>query len=787
MNTPYQTTLSIHHTVLEFDMNKYIIFAAILLLTAFSFQLSAQPGRSKNTTGKHLVTANELLAKSSYYNAITYIEQALVQDPGKITTIYLLADTYRKARDYDNAADYYGLLIGSKDPSVLLNYPLIRLHYADALKQSGEYSKAIDQYEIFAQSYTGKNANLFIRKAGIEKKGCEKALRENGPMPIISVRPLNSNVNSGYTDYAPMPIGDSLLLFSSIRSKQLISTEYNDYLRSKIYVAERVSTTRWQKARALKGVFANTKEHVGHGAYSPDGKRFYYTQCPSQENIQVKCKIYVSERKEGAWQRGKAIKEINIAGYKSSTPTTSVDSRGTERVYFTSDRPNGKGGLDIWYVSRNKDGSYTPAINFVGVNTPYDETTPHYDQKTNDFYFSSDGYQGYGGFDIYVLSTGERSKVENIGKTINSSADDMYFVKSASGKNSFMVSNRPSNYNKNINSSTCCDNIYVVTYGDIDPEPDVEIIDEDAIAVTGFVYATTDVSTKELENARLKIFDNARSSNPRLLDGKNSSVIDGFRFELEPNMEYLIEVSKDGFLKEKIEISTKGILRNKIYRKDVYLIQKGITMEGKVYSQDDKGSLLPYVGADITVFKKDINEGDQLIQQVNSTSEGYKVFLQSDGEYKVITNVDDYLTSSYEVSTKGIETSVQNKKDVILIPKKEGGTFKIDNIYYDTNSSALRPDSYTALNDLLWMLAENPTITIEIGAHTDSKGDKGYNQKLSLERAESVVNYLTASGVARDRLIAKGYGETIPIATNDSEENRQLNRRTEFKIIDLGN
>lgn len=758
---------------------KYITIISLFLLTLH--QAIAQPGRSKNTTGKHLYTANRLLERSSYYNAITYIEQALVQNPGKISTIHLLADTYRKARDYANAEDYYGLLINSKDPAVFLNYPLIRLDYADALKQNNQYKRAIEQYETFAKAYNGKDRNLYANKARIEIEGCTMAM--NAETPIISVQALNANVNSGYTDYAPMPVGDSLLLFSSIRSKQLVSTEFSDYARSKIYAAERISTTQWKKAKTLRGKFANSREHIGHSSYSPDGKRFYYTRCPAEEDMQVKCKIYVSERQDNVWETASSIREINIAGHKSSTPFITTDNRGTERIYFSSDRPNGKGGLDIWYVVRRSDGSYSKAVNFSSINTPYDETTPYYDITSGNFYFSSNGYPGFGGLDIFEIKSGEGSDVQNMGKPINSNADDTYYIKSKNGKYSYLVSNRNNTYN-DIASQTCCDNIYAITYGVADPEPYVPV-EEDGIAVIGFVYATGDEGNTALENARLKIFDNSRSSNPRLLEGVNSSSYSGYRIPLERNQTYLIEITKDGFLKESMTINTRGVKGNKTYRKDVYLVQKGITLTGKVYTQDEAGNARPYNSADISIIQKDITGVDKFVKEVTSTPEGYKVFLPSGAEYKIQTNVPNYLVSNYEIDARNTAGAIENKKDIILIPKKEGRTFKIDNIYYDTNSAKLRPNSYQSLNELISLLNANPGLRIEIGAHTDSSGETSYNQRLSTKRAESVLNYLAAAGIALDRLAAKGYGETQPIAPDDTEDNKQLNRRTEFKIISL--
>lgn len=97
--------------------------------------------------------------------------------------------------------------------------------------------------------------------------------------------------------------------------------------------------------------------------------------------------------------------------------------------------------------------------------------------------------------------------------------------------------------------------------------------------------------------------------------------------------------------------------------------------------------------------------------------------------------------------------------------------------------ATLRPESTAELNRLLKLINENTTMIIEISGHTDNKGSDTYNQKLSENRAKAVVDYLTEKGIDKERLEFKGYGETEPVASNETEEGQQLNRRIEFKIL----
>jgi outer membrane protein OmpA-like peptidoglycan-associated protein len=112
-----------------------------------------------------------------------------------------------------------------------------------------------------------------------------------------------------------------------------------------------------------------------------------------------------------------------------------------------------------------------------------------------------------------------------------------------------------------------------------------------------------------------------------------------------------------------------------------------------------------------------------------------------------------------------------------------GKTFKLENILYDFNKFDIRTDAALELDKLVQILLDNPTIKIELGSHTDSRGTAVYNQRLSQQRAESAVNYIVSRGISRSRITAQGYGEEELIEeAARTEEEHQINRRTEFKI-----
>jgi outer membrane protein OmpA-like peptidoglycan-associated protein/Tol biopolymer transport system component len=168
----------------------------------------------------------------------------------------------------------------------------------------------------------------------------------------------------------------------------------------------------------------------------------------------------------------------------------------------------------------------------------------------------------------------------------------------------------------------------------------------------------------------------------------------------------------------------------------------------------------------------------------NSASGKYLVTLPSGKNYGIAVRKDGYLFHSENFNIPEGADYQEYNKDVALKKIEIGNTIVLRNIFFDFDKATIRPESANELERLIKLLNDNPTIKIELGSHTDSKGSDDYNMKLSDSRSKSVVSYLIDHGIPATRLVAKGYGETKPIDTNDTDEGRQNNRRTEFKILE---
>jgi outer membrane protein OmpA-like peptidoglycan-associated protein/DNA-binding Xre family transcriptional regulator len=166
----------------------------------------------------------------------------------------------------------------------------------------------------------------------------------------------------------------------------------------------------------------------------------------------------------------------------------------------------------------------------------------------------------------------------------------------------------------------------------------------------------------------------------------------------------------------------------------------------------------------------------------NSSSGKYLITLPAGKNYGIAVKKEGYLFHSENFDIPITSAFQEVNKDVALKNITVGSKIVLNNIFFDTGKSTLRKESTNELARLYKLLVDIPTLKIEISGHTDSKGAADMNQKLSENRAKAVVDHLIKAGISKNRLAYKGYGKEQPIATNDTEEGRQLNRRTEFTI-----
>lgn len=169
----------------------------------------------------------------------------------------------------------------------------------------------------------------------------------------------------------------------------------------------------------------------------------------------------------------------------------------------------------------------------------------------------------------------------------------------------------------------------------------------------------------------------------------------------------------------------------------------------------------------------------------NPTDGSFKMVLPYDKNYLIRAQADHFFAISENFNLDSLVKAGYKEihKDLYLVPIEIGQVVRLNNVYFDFDKWFLRPESFVELDRVIKMLEENPAIEIEMSAHTDSRGSDEYNIRLSHNRARSVVEYILSKGIPESRIVSKGYGETKPVVLNDTDENRQLNRRVEFTIL----
>lgn len=567
----------------------------VLIFTIIEFIAGCIAGKINNNEPlsykKNIKIADQLYEAGSYYNAVDYYHGAYESKPDDNHVISQLAEIYFLSRDYKNAEIWYKKLHEANN----IQYPLSTYKYAQVLKMNGKYEEAKKMFSSFILNYKGSDYDAYNNIVNTEIQSCFFGLYADKNPVSVNIIHLDKPVNAAYTEFAPIPLGDSLLLFSSLLSDSVIkmNNKMKGKIASRIYKVRR-NVSQFDNISTLPSVINDDEFHNGNGTFSSDGKRFYFTRCNQNEQKKVICSIYLSEYKDDNWKLPVKLSEnINSADQTCTHPAVGSTIKGGEILYFASDRKNGFGGMDIWYSTINKKGEGTDPVNIgESVNTTRDEITPFYDTKNQTLYFSSNGHIGLGGFDIFKTegTLKKWSMPENIGYPLNSRVDDMYYVTEKSGAGGYFVSNRPGSIA--LKSETCCDDIFRFEWK--------KIIN---VAVQGFVYDEADSSKIPLDSASVSLFLQSReTADLSNIESDLSFQNEMYFFNLSLNKEYKISASKQGYFsgKELFREFTGVNTFNKVYsdtmRVDLYL-KKMIMNVGyrlqNIYYDFDKATLRP--------------------------------------------------------------------------------------------------------------------------------------------------------------------------------------------------
>lgn len=430
--------------------------------------------------------------------------------------------------------------------------------------------------------------------------------------------------------------------------------------------------------------------------------------------------IYKSEKVNGVWMKAKNMgAPVNT---KTHDAGAGVSPDGHTMFVFKGDKNNG----DI-LISKLINGTWTkPEDAGKNINTKFHESAACLSPEGTTLFFVSDKPGGFGGRDIYRSRWDNLRKewgpTQNLGETINTPYDEEGVFMHPDGRT-----------------------LYFSSTGDK--------------SIGGYdIFYSTLINETWTTPVTMGIPVNT------------------------PDDDVFFEVSASGSHGYYASVRKEGYGEKDIYRVNFLADEKPVSrmtiLKGTIRNSLTKEPL------DATIELIDLNKGEHIgVFSTDSKTGKYLVSLPSGKNYGAVAYSKDYLFESQNFDIPDSASYSEVVMDIEMKPLTEGNNIILTNIFFDTDKFQIKNESKDVLDRLVRLMKDYPTLRVEISGHTDNIGSDEYNQRLSENRAKSVTDYMIANGTSKERLTYVGMGKTKPFTTNDTPENRQKNRRIEFKIL----
>ena len=603
---------------------------------------------------KMFEAAKTLYSQNNYSKSLELCDEIIRLDDGYANAHLLMAEMYK---DMDSTRLEIVHLTKAQKTS---DNALIDFRLGEAFYALGMYSEALSFYEKYKGNKDIPEKRQFL--LACKMASCKFAIQSIKNPVEFDPNNMGDHINSSNDEYWPTTTLDGRHLVFTRLMKDSVYRPQEDF-----FMAE-LDSLEWD-AKPMNEV--NTMDNEGAQTLSADSKIMFFTACNRTEGF-GSCDIFFSRFINGKWTEPRNAGEpLNTRSWEAQ-PSLSSDN---QFLYFSSNRPGGKGKKDIWRIeffgfSESGNPKWGKPENLEAINTVGDEISPFIHANNRNFYFASDTHIGMGGLDLYsclIDEDGTISELKNMGYPINTYKDDMGLTISSIGNIAYFSSARETDKGLDIFS-------FNLDRG-LQPQP-----------VTYVKATVRNKKTQQPLAANIELVNlnsmNGKSQIQRA--DENGEVM----LALPLRRNYAFNVSEDGYL---------------------------------FYSQSM-----------------------QLANENNITD-------------PIILDID-------------------------LEPIEVGAQMELYNIYYETDSFRILPQSKPELNKLVDFLTNNRGLKVEIQGHTDSSGSPESNMELSKRRAKSVVDYLVENNISVSRLEFDGYGDTKPITSNETSEGRRQNRRTTIKI-----
>jgi len=737
-------------------MNKTHVFLFLCLFFAVTTNAQHAEFSQANTNFKAYL----------FKEAIPLYESALQKDPYNSDGMLNLARCYYYTNALDKAVTWYQRVMPYN------GYKKYAFEYAQVLKATGQLDEAKKWFLEYSKiNYT---------KGSHYAKSCDFVQQHRNPNANYTVTAL-PKLNSKSADFAPTLYQDKLV-FASSRSvaieKQGTIAWTNDAFNQH-YVTTIDAQGTLSEPQALRSFIGNDINDAPM-AYQSSNDMVAITSNNFMDGIRhidgsgLMMDIYLYPFKSyNEWNHlGEQFFTFN-ATVDTKTPYSTGHpflSRDGKSLYFSSNRPGGFGGYDLYVSYKTSTGWTTPQNLGSPINTAGNEMSPFIDAN-NRFYFSSDWHHGFGGMDIFTANKYAYGwgNVENLGNQVNSPYDDLYYVFDSKRQLGFFASNR-SNSRGNEDIYQC------VQKKTLSVRSKLPLNIGDKFVLGDRYFRPSDGSIQNLNSSQIMDLLQRLTDNPSMI-----IQINGYTDAVgAANNNLTLSKNRANALAN--FFVERGVARNRIRNKgygESFLVNQckdGVPCSSDLHAQNRRLEIFAIGQIDasgvtrITFDAAPATNADQIVSEAVAADIAMR---KSGGSSK--SSSGSGKSSSYRKPTRKSHYAI-------------GDVIEVASVFYEHGKSRIDERKSPGLKELLDVLKEHQHVVVEIGAHTDATGSSKYNLELSEKRANAVKKYLENKGISSSRLKAKGYGETKllnkckdGVRCSDSEHAK--NRRTEFKVV----
>lgn len=587
---------------------KNIISTLLLLLIAGS--IYGQP-----LLKQYLDKAQEEFKNENYSAVLELATKASEYETPDEKTTYLIAESARLQYSYNMADRYYTYLIDSLKST---DYKDAYYKLANVKQTLGKYGEAIRYYDLYLSEADGDDP-LLTKQSKMLKKSAEWAVQqESEPAKLDSVLQME-NVNTPYSEHGAYHDGEQFY-YTSLRFPKKKDTVKPARLISKVLSgSDEVPYAPIEN----NGQFNSNDLLTSGTTMSADKNLMFYSLCNFSNVSAISCNLYYMKKEGEEWSKPMKLPEqVNEAGSNTTHPAVGMTKDGKTRLYFASDRSTSKGARDIYSVQYDDDMNFSTAVAVSEINTSFDEITPFFNRSTSELFFSSNGRDGFGNYDIYKKDAS--GEITNLGYGVNTGYNEIFYSISADENTQYLSSNRPGSMYLDSKFETCCYDIYNITFDKC--EIDLLALTFDSVTredLVGVTVTLKNLTTGLEEEVNLNELGN------------------DFKYELFCEHEYEIIAKKEGYHEAKVKITKADLDPNtrKPIEKKLYLTPTilPISLIVNTFERPTNYDLL-----DATVILIDADTGAEISRVEKNKSNRFDFSVLQGKSYKLIASKDGY-------------------------------------------------------------------------------------------------------------------------------------------------